>query len=107
MTIHDLHQNALRCSKKYRKAELELLDVLQEINRRKGYVLLGYTSLFTYAVEALGLPAERVYQLNVVAKKCEQVPELKEAIREHDYPRNSSDCRRIGPIPRKGLALSR
>jgi hypothetical protein len=39
-----------------------------------------YAPLFNYAVEALEIPGHQVYRLSGVAKVCNDVPELKEAL---------------------------
>ena len=88
-----IHETAVQLAKNYLATEVELVEILQVVNREDVYRKLGYTSLFTYAVEALKLPRERVYQLNTVAKTCEKVPELKVAIESGVL--NISDARRI------------
>src|SRR3989338_2753486 len=91
-----IHEKALVLAKDYQVAESKLIEILQVVNRDRVYKLMGYTSLFTYAVEALKLPPERVYQFNVVAKKCDEVPELKQAI-DHGVI-NVSRARRIASV---------
>src|SRR5688572_27470396 len=95
-----IHQMAVDAAKGYQSSEVRLIEVLQIVNRARVYKTLGYTSLFTYAVEALGLPPERVYQLNAVAKKCDEVPALKQAI--DDGVLNVSKARRITSVIEKG-----
>lgn len=92
----EIHEKALQIARQYQTTEVKLIEILQVVNREKVYKTLGYTSLFSYCVEALKLPPERVYHLNVVAKKCDEVPELKVAIDQGLL--NISKARRIAPV---------
>ena len=75
-----LHERALGLSREFRKLESELILVLQEIDQLKLHKRLGYSSLFTYTVGALGLSESTAYSFISVARKAQEVPELKEAI---------------------------
>ncbi|MBI1861365.1 MAG: hypothetical protein HYR96_10655 [Deltaproteobacteria bacterium] len=55
MTSQQIHEEALRCTMQFKRAEAALLDVLQKVDDRKVYRELSYPSLFAYAVSALGL----------------------------------------------------
>lgn len=93
MDYLSIHNEALAIAKEDRLIEAKLISILQLVNREQVYKKMGYGSLFTYAVEALNIAPERVYQLNAVAKKCEEVPELKKAIESGEL--NVSRARRI------------
>jgi len=99
MDIKSLHQWALRAASNWKSAERELIEVLQIINKKKAYRKLGYPTLFSYAENALKLPAEHVYRFNAVAKKCTEVPELKVALL--DGTLNVSRARRIASVINK------
>ena len=77
---HALHRRALEIVARYKKTEAELLSVLQEIEKEKVFLRLGYASMFDYAVRALGLPEGTAYGFINVARKAKEVPELKAAI---------------------------
>lgn len=79
-----LHKKALRVAGNYKQAEVELIGLLQEIEACHGYSELGYTSLFTYVNQSLGLSEACSYQLIVVSRKSKVVPELLEAIARGD-----------------------
>lgn len=91
-----IHEKAVALAKEYEATESKLIEILQIVNQEKVYKKMGYTSLFNYAVDALELPPERVYQLNIVAKKCDEVPELKQAIDQGVL--NVSRARRIASV---------
>ncbi len=75
-----LHEKALKVAANFKRAESELISLLQEIESCRGYSELGYTSLFTYVNQCLGLSEACAYQLIVVSRKSITVPELQRAI---------------------------
>jgi hypothetical protein len=75
-----LHNEAVAISKKYRKCEAELLDVLMRVEHRKIYLEFELTSLHEYCVEMLGLSPHVANDFINVARKSFEVPELAEAI---------------------------
>lgn len=75
-----LHARALNLCGKYLRLEFEIIQILMEIERERVFKFLGFTSLFAYGVEALGLSESVAYTFISVARKCVQCPELKEAI---------------------------
>jgi hypothetical protein len=50
----ELHESAVRAARRDREAELETIAHLREIHRRRLHSVRGFTSIFAYAVEALG-----------------------------------------------------
>lgn len=78
--IKTLHEKALQLAAAFKKAEHELLCVLQEVDTNRVFEKMGYSSLFTYAVTGLKLPESYAYALINVARKAVKVPELKAAI---------------------------
>ncbi len=76
-----IHQEALAVAGRYKKSEVELIDILQKLDRHKVFYTLGYNSLFKYACEALKLSDEVAYVYIKVARTARQVPALKEEIK--------------------------
>lgn len=93
---NDLHQKALDLSRSFQKAEYDLIDILQKINEAKVYLALGYNSLYSYAHECLGLSEANSYAFTAVAKKANQVPELKTEIQLGNL--TVSKAKRILPV---------
>ncbi len=78
--IQKTHKLALEAAKKFKRAEAELLDVIIKIDEHRVFVAMGYSSLFTYCVSALGLTEGVAYNFVNVARKSKEVPELKNSI---------------------------
>ena len=75
-----LHERAKVLVEKYFEAEKELISLLQEIRRELIYQKLGYSSMHQYCTVALGLSDHQAYGFWAVARKCQEVPKLQEAI---------------------------
>ncbi len=75
-----IHSRALEISSRYKKAESELLDILDQLDRHRVYLKHGHSSLFLYVVRELGLSESMAYLLITVSRKARQVPELKTLI---------------------------
>src|SRR6476661_7903953 len=65
-----------------RKVMREVLEHLEEIDRRKLYALEGYSSLFQYAETALGYTPNEAYTRISSMRLMRQLPEIKEKIEE-------------------------
>ena len=78
-----LHERAVALVKTYLRTETELISVLQEIDRLKGFRELGFKSLFDY-VRSLGLSESVAYNLITISRKSVQVPALKEMIQDQE-----------------------
>ncbi len=78
----ELHERAIQLSFEFRRLEGELILILGEIDQLKFFKRLGYASLFTYAVDALGLSEANAYAFISVARKSREIPELKTAVIE-------------------------
>ena len=76
----ELHTEALKLSREYRKVESDLVRVLNENDLKGLYRVLGYSSLFTYIVSALGLSESVAYALITVARKAREIEALGEAL---------------------------
>ncbi len=78
--ILDLHNRALEASTRFRRAESELISILQEMDGHKEFPLLECTSLFDYALRVLKLSEANASNFITVARKSKAIPELKQAI---------------------------
>jgi hypothetical protein len=79
--IHGLHQRALLAAKTYKRSEIELIEILEEVDRNRVYYHQGFNSLFKYATDALKLSEEVAYIFINVCRKTREVPALKEELK--------------------------
>ena len=56
-----LHEKAVNVCAQHLCLEAEIIEILIAIEAQKVHRLLGYSSLFTYAVEGLGLSESNAY----------------------------------------------
>lgn len=75
-----LHDTALKLSEQFSKTESELIEILSKIDEARVFLVLGYSSLYTYAHECLRLSEANAYAFTSVARKSKQIPELKAEI---------------------------
>ncbi len=68
--MNSLHEHALRLSRQHRRLESELVAVLSEIESVNLHRTLGFSSVFSYTVSALGLSEPVAYALITVARKA-------------------------------------
>ncbi len=80
--IDQIHKEAVDVVARYKTCEIDLIDVLQKIDRHRVYHALMYRSLFHYATTGLGLSEEVAYAFINIARKAKEVPELKDEIRK-------------------------
>lgn len=76
-----LHQRAVAVVSRFRNSEIELIEILELIDRHKSFYILKYSSLFEYATQGLGLSEAVAYIYIRVARVTRQVPALKDEIR--------------------------
>lgn len=76
----DIHRKALSYAKNFHIAQAKLLEVIQEIDRKKIFRKLGYSSTFDYCIRSLKLSESQTSAFISVARKSSEVPELKKAI---------------------------
>ncbi len=79
---YPLHEKALHLSSEYRRLEKELIEVLQEIEEQRLYVELGFSSMFRYATESLGLSEANAYAFIAVARKAKHLPYLQQSLND-------------------------
>jgi 5-methylcytosine-specific restriction endonuclease McrA len=60
-----------------RRIGIEILECLQEIDRRRAYAELRYDGLFTYCVKELGFTDSQAYQRIQAMRAVKEIPELK------------------------------
>jgi 5-methylcytosine-specific restriction endonuclease McrA len=76
----EIHERALVAAREFKRAEAQMIRILQEVEESKLFLDLGLTSLFQYAVGALGLSEDVASNFILAARKSKQIPILKEAI---------------------------
>jgi 5-methylcytosine-specific restriction endonuclease McrA len=91
-----LHFRAIEVSSRYKKAEAELVDVIQQLEENQVYLERGHASLSSYVVSELGLGENVTYTLITIARKARQVPELKTQL--HAGALTLSNARRVAAI---------
>jgi hypothetical protein len=72
-----IHTRALEVASRYKRAEADLIEILQLAEKHEVHHLRGHSSLYNYAISELGLSENIAYNLITVARKAIQVPELK------------------------------
>src|SRR5438067_1747505 len=76
-----LLQNTLELVQNERRVTLEVLHHLREIERRSLYAVLGYPSLFEYAVKELRYSHSAAYRRIESMRLLKDVPEVEEKIK--------------------------
>jgi hypothetical protein len=76
----ELHSKAFNASRTLKRAENDLIKILQEVEQHKAHLRLGYRSMYTYCTKALELSEGTAYNLITVARKAKVFPKLQEAI---------------------------
>ena len=77
-----IHQSALLAAREFKQAEVKLLDALLEVEKSSVHLRLGFSSLFNYAVQSLGLSEAVAYNAISVARKIREIPALKQEVAE-------------------------
>ena len=78
--VQEIHEKALAAARRFKAAEVELIEVLQLVGEHRVFYHYKFNSLFQYAVQALSLSEEVAYIYINVSRKAAQVPRLKEEI---------------------------
>ena len=94
--IDQIHSDALEASLRYKRAETDLIEILQRAEGHQVYLQRGHSSLFQYVTAELGLSESVAYNLIAVARKSAEVPELKAEIKLGTI--TLSNARRIVPV---------
>ncbi len=77
-----IHKEAVTRAQRYLIAEADLLEIIIEIDKERIYEEFGLTHLTPYCIKHLGLSEDVAANFVRVARKSQQVPELKVAIEE-------------------------
>ncbi len=94
--IRELNERAIRVAGTYSRCEAELISILQEFDKYRGYLHFGCTSLYQYCIDILKLSEATTYNFTTVCRKAVQVPELKIAIDSGEI--SVSKARKIVPV---------
>ena len=78
----ELHSRALVAARDFKDAEKALQEVLREIDQHRVFYDLGYRSLMEYAILGLGLTPDIAFNHCTVAKKSNDLPEIRKAVSE-------------------------
>jgi HNH endonuclease len=78
----EIHERALVVGKNYQIAEVDMIQILQEVEAAQIHKSLGLSSLLKYALKYLKLSEPIALTFIAVARKCKTVPALKTAICE-------------------------
>jgi hypothetical protein len=82
--FQEIHQRALTAAQSFKKAEADLIAILQEVESSRTFFKLGYTSLFQYVVQSLQLSESVAANFVTVARKAKEFPALQRAIDQGD-----------------------
>ncbi|MBI2605109.1 MAG: HNH endonuclease [Deltaproteobacteria bacterium] len=91
-----IHEKAIDASTRYKKAEGELIEILQQAEQYKVFLEKGHASLFLYAVKELRLSESVAYNLIAISRKAREVPELKASVQAGAI--TISNAKRIVPV---------
>lgn len=75
-----IHEKLLELRQNEKQITSEILDVLQKMESQRGYLGLGYSSLFDYLVRGLGYSESTAYQRQSCLRLSRDIPEIKEKI---------------------------
>lgn len=75
-----VHRELLRLRQKEKRITSEILEKLQEMEDCKGYLRLGFSSLFDYLVRGLNYSEATAYQRQACVRLTRELPEIKEKI---------------------------
>ncbi|MFN8945346.1 MAG: hypothetical protein ACK5WZ_12085, partial [Pseudobdellovibrionaceae bacterium] len=79
---HDrLHEKALEVAATYKRSEIDLIEILQQVWVERSFYYFNCNSLFEYAVRKLHLSREVASIYNKIAKKALIIPGFKEQIK--------------------------
>ncbi len=94
--VDQIHERALDVSARYKRAEGELIEILQQVEQHRVFLEKGHASLFLYVVKELRLSESVAYNLITVSRKAREVPELKASIQAGTI--TISNPKRSGPV---------
>jgi hypothetical protein len=80
--VLELHNQVVESVANFRKCEADLIEKLADVQRYEIYKEFGYRTLFLYCTEKLRLSDAVTSNLITVMRKAEEVPELKQMIKD-------------------------
>ena len=95
----ELHEKALEIVSRYKRAEADLIDILQKVDEHRVYLQFECKNLHEYTMKMLKLSESVAFNFIVVARKAREVPELKKAIQSGHL--SVSKARKITPVLNK------
>src|SRR4051812_41188390 len=100
MTIQmQIHERALEVVGRFKRAESDLIDILQQADEYRVCLLFECKNLHEYAMRILKLTESIAFNFIVVARKAKEVPELKKVIESGAL--SVSKARKITPVLNK------
>ena len=75
-----IHEELLKLRQREIKITSEILDKVQQMEDCRGYLEMGYSSLFDYLVKALKYSGATVYERQACVRLAREVPEIKQKI---------------------------
>ena len=94
--ITTIHNKALQAAAEFKKAEIQLLAILIELDKKRIYRHFKRTSLYDYCLHELKLSENVSVTYIQVARKMAQIPELKDAVNQQLVTINKA--KRIVPV---------
>jgi 5-methylcytosine-specific restriction endonuclease McrA len=91
-----IHSQAVEISIRYKKAEAELIDILQQAEDHRVFLVHKYASLYAYVTDGLRISENTAYSLITVARKARQLPRLKIEIQKGTI--TFSNARRVASV---------
>ena len=91
-----LHQKAKLIANRYKQCEQELVAIISQVDSNKSFYKLGYSSLFSYMTQALGLTESVACNISAVVRKAYQVPKLQEKVLSGEI--SLSKARKLTPV---------
>jgi hypothetical protein len=82
--FQEIHLRAMEAAQKFKRAEADLIAILQEVESTRTFFKLGYTSLFQYVVQSLSLSESVAANFVTVSRKAKEFPALQLAIDQGD-----------------------
>lgn len=76
-----VHDRAVHLAKVYRRAELDLVEILIQVADFRIDRQLRYTSLYKYIIGALNICKSHAYAFDSVVRRARKIPELRQALR--------------------------
>ena len=75
-----IHNELLELRQKEKRITSDILNKLQQIEDGRGYLDMGYSSLFDYLVRGLNYSEATAYQRQACVRLAKEVPEIKQKI---------------------------